>query len=256
MRAAVRDGVELSIVETTHNQCKRRALSSSPQPDVAPLGRKNTVTPVLRLMSKTYIASREQFTLLADFGGPDWCRGEVVGDFGEPIELRNYLDNYINDPMVGSDKSKSFVRLELEADFEQCDELDKTISEIYSNSMHDLLSPTYSLIGRFDKWARTCLRDRSFTDRKELPFRRYCHETAQAMAESGASRAEEETLTFFPGDTMAALLDRSLFEAPMTARLDYLLDKKAEIVTREFEANIEKTRARRRERLDELRSEE
>jgi len=112
------------------------------------------------------------------------------------------------------------------------------------------------LIGRFDNWAKTCLRDRSFTDRKEFLFRRYCHETAQAMAESGAERADEETLTFFPGDTMAALLDRSLFDAPKTARLDYLLDKKAGILTRELEVSIEKARARRRERLDELRREE
>ena len=37
--------------------------------------------------------------------------------------------------------------------------------------------------------------------------------------------------TFFPSDTMAALLERSLFYAPEGARLDHLLDEKARVLT-------------------------
>ena len=64
-----------------------------------------------------------------------------------------------------------------------------------------------------------------------------------------------DAFTFFPCDTMAALLERSLFYAPETACLDHLLDKKARLFTRELKEGIEKARARRRERLDELRRE-
>ena len=43
----------------------------------------------------------------------------------------------------------------------------------------------------------------------------------------GGSEASGQAFTLSLGDTMAALLERSIFDAPEAARLDQLLDKAA-----------------------------
>ena len=52
---------------------------------------------------------------------------------------------------------------------------------------------------------------------------------------TGVASADHDALTFFPSDTMGAMLERSLFHAPEEARLDHLLDEKARILTQELE---------------------
>jgi hypothetical protein len=50
---------------------------------------------------------------------------------------------------------------------------------------------------------------------------------------------------YFPGGTMAALLDRSLFDAPEQATLDQLLDEQARELVAKLNAAIDDLRARR-----------
>jgi hypothetical protein len=95
-------------------------------------------------------------------------------------------------------------------------------------------------VGAFDDWAKTWLSNRVFT-------------TEYSMTKPDVADTDAYAFTFFPPDTMAALLERSLFYAPKITRLDDLLDRRAGNLTQKLEENIENAYARRRARLDELR---
>jgi hypothetical protein len=55
------------------------------------------------------------------------------------------------------------------------------------------------------------------------------------VAKLGLDR-EISGITSFPGGTMAALLERSLFDAPQQARLDRLLDESARALVENLDA--------------------
>ncbi|MBV8105878.1 MAG: hypothetical protein JO223_14885 [Hyphomicrobiales bacterium] len=237
---------------------ERASLKGSATPvllawlELIPLGRQNAVTPVLRLTSTTYVASAEDFDEFVTFGGEKWRAGDVVGEFDGPIELENYVDN--DHPRYDGlrvaayeDLSESWVEIQVTAGFEP------TLGTGYDDSLHSRSAVDGSWVGGFDDWARGCLSKEAVTKGKKRPFQTYCHETALAMKELGVKVADADELTLFPAGTMTALLDRSLFVASKTARLDCLLDEKALGLTRRLEAKIEEARARRRERLDEIR---
>jgi hypothetical protein len=63
--------------------------------ELLPFGRQNIVRPVLRLTSRTHIASAEDFSELTPFGGSEWRVGSQVGELLGPITKGiNYVDGY------------------------------------------------------------------------------------------------------------------------------------------------------------------
>jgi hypothetical protein len=117
------------------------------------------------------------------------------------------------------------------------------------------------LLYNFDKEARSFLIKPMFTSDDD-------HELSERSEIIAGVKNADFGLTLFPLDTMAALLDRSLFgvrkrqagpgaepRLDEKARILTLLDEKARILTRDLEQMIEDARARRREKLDELRRE-
>jgi hypothetical protein len=219
--------------------------------ELLPLGRQNIVTPVLRLTPWTYIASAENFTGFEALGGSVWQMGNVVGEFDGPIEEINECPNDGEGLFAASD-GESFVEVDTLVEFKV------DLGAAYRDSPHSSCALFRSWILRLDDSARLCLSKPMFTPS-------YNHKTAQARGNLSLKSRPTDDLRFFPGDTMAALLDQSLFDAPEAARLpslsdgpeaarlDHLLDKKTGILRRELEESIEKARARRRERLDQLR---
>ncbi len=220
--------------------------------ELLPVGRQNIVTPILSLTSRTYIASDEEFTQLARFD-VQWGVETDFGMFDGPIERgNNHFESY--DFAASDRKSHSLVELSLKAEFEA------DLGAAYHDSLHARSALDRSWVGRFDDWARRCLSTPAFTNMNIPLFQSYCWDTASAMNRKIRRKdrykdLDPDALAFFPGHTMAALLDRSLFHAPEAASLDYLLEEKTRLLTRNLEARIEKARTRRRERLDELRRE-
>lgn len=221
--------------------------------ELLPLGRHHIVTPVLRLSPRTYIASAEELRELYRFPGSTgtevWPIGTEVGELAGQIEQgRNYVNGHyynlyyeLDCEMVG--ESGTVVTLKIETDFGSALAEDSTVSIVHS------ASPSTSWILRFDTWARICLSNPVFTGDDN----HYENNERSKIMNSEIKYAD--ALTFFPGDTMAALLDRSLIYAPETASLTHLLDEDTSALTKELEIRIEEARARHRERLDELRRE-
>jgi hypothetical protein len=219
--------------------------------ELLPLGRQNTIAPVLLLRPKTYIRSAEEFTEFLPFGGHKWRRGEELGDFDGPIEPdENFVDSDHSAAQLAAfdDESESFVDCGMYAEFEPDD-----LQHPYDGSLHSRSAIDHVWLGRFDDWAKAVLSGRPFPRRDESLFERYCHGTAREMIEIGLKDPTWLEFTLSLGDTMAALLERSIFDAPEAVRLDQLLDKAAGALVGELESKIEEARTRRRKRLDELR---
>ena len=177
--------------------------------------------------------------------------GDILSTIQGPIELgQNIVDtNFLCDLLAASDK-ESFVYCDIDAEFEPDD-----LSPQYNGSPHFRSAIGHAWVGRFDDddWAKAVLSRKPFTDRVEESFARYCCETADTMEEIGIEDASGQAFTLSRGDTMAALLERSIIDAPEAARLDTLLDKRAGTLVRELESKIEEARIRHSKRLGELR---
>jgi hypothetical protein len=210
--------------------------------DLLPLGRQNNVTPVVCLKSNTYIASAEEFTQLALFGGAEWRKGEVVGEFEGRIQHgNNFVDNFA-EPFAVVEDDSSEIGLIAEFEFPP--------GTAYEGSLHSRSAARGLWVCPFEGWAKAILSKPIYIN--DYPLTKPEVEVIDAEAPTYSLC---DALTFFPRDTMAALLERSLFYPPDAAGLDHLLDEKARILTHELEEGIEKARVRRRERLDELRRE-
>jgi hypothetical protein len=227
--------------------------------ELLPLGREYIVTPILRLDSWTYVAFAEDFTGFAAFGGSEWRAQEIVDGFRgsiKEIEGTEWSDLHL---AAADAESETSAYVEMLAKFES------DVGTAYANSLHFESSDVSSRILRFDDSARILLSKQMF-----IPPDCEDEETKRGL---WCSDLEPNF-----GDTIAALLERSLFpEAARldhllaekaregrkgavarireTVRLDHLLDEKARILTQELDEMIEKARARRHERLDELRRE-
>ena len=96
-------------------------------------------------------------------------------------------------------------------------ELDRDQDDAYRKSLHAQIPLDHSLVvGWFDDLATACLTKPALTDGLAGANRNYCAATAAKMLDLGLNDAKK-IFTFFPGGTMAALLDRSLFDAPEPA---------------------------------------
>jgi hypothetical protein len=249
-----------------YRRLRRKGLVNKPAEGVAtpvlraslellPLGRQNIVTPVLRLESRTHLAFAKNFTGFAALGGPEWTAEEIVDGFDGPIE--EFVETGGGPFLAAHDaESDASVYFELVAEFKS------DVGAGYANSLHSKSSLYCFWILPFDDSARICLSNQTFS-----PFygdKDYGDKGRQLALcnldfdPPGNFDPEEKPtcgLTWLPPTTMAALLERSLFHAPESARLDHLLDENTRILTQELDERIEQSRARRRERLDELRRE-
>jgi hypothetical protein len=219
--------------------------------ELLPVGRQNAVTPILHLEPWTYIALAEDFTGFAALGGSNWRAHEIVDRFPGPVEkFAEGGDGHLAAIDLGSEIS---VEVDIQVEF------GSDVGAEYVNSLHSKSSFNGSWILRFDGSVRDLLNKEMFTPycvnqqtKHWFPNLDFNPEgIIRRKARSRSSQAGD--LIPFPDNMMAALLEHSLFHAPEEAGLDHLLDEKARILTQELDEKIERARARRHERLDELR---
>ena len=219
--------------------------------DLLPVGKQDLVTAILRLEPRTYIAFAEDFTGFEAFGGSVWRANDIIASFDEPIETFIYDDEYT----MFSEGYNLLAATDVEFDASvKCEFVANFASELgaaCANSLHAGSSSGASWIFRFVDSARTYMNRDVFTPPDEPDG----HQAKSGLWNLDFASKWVLGLTSFPPDTMAALLERSLFHAPELARLDHLLDENTRTLTQELGERIAQARARRHERLDELRRE-
>jgi hypothetical protein len=201
--------------------------------EIVPLETGDAVAPVLRLTSRTVFKTAEACSKFAPFAGEVFNDGETIYSEGGPLEDADLP--YGHSITTASDaRTESFVTYYTEVS------LEPHAHKAYLKSVRTLIPLDHSLVGRFDDRVRAYLLNPAVTEGLSATNRRYCAATAEKMVELGLEDAE--TLTLFPGGTMAALLYRSLFDAPAPARLDQLLDESARVLVGKLDAIIDDLR--------------
>jgi hypothetical protein len=222
--------------------------------ELLPMGRQNAITPILLLKSWTYLAFAEDFDGYGKFGGPEWRAYEIFDGFSGPIE--KVAEGSEEHSMEEPGGILTFVNIQAE--------FKSGVGSSYVNSLHSKSTLFDSWILRLDDSARISLSKQIFVPRGEyktkdglwnLDFDPTGDLRTKGQPKLRFPWRHVDGLTSFPDDTMAALLERSLFHAPEAARLDDLLDENTRILTQELDEKIGQARARRHERLDELRRE-
>ena len=198
--------------------------------ELVPLRKETIVTPVLRVSSSTSIRAAETFDKFAAFGGKTFTENVTFWTPDGPLEDKTFGSFDIIEAAI-DEKRDSYACYVLDAELDDPD-------DAYRKSPHSEIPLDHSRIGWFDNWARACLAKPALTSRN------YCAATAAKMVDLGLNEANTSS-TFFPGGTMAALVERSLFDAPEPARLGRLLDESARARVAELDAAIDDLRARR-----------
>jgi hypothetical protein len=204
-------------------------------------------------MSRTRIIAAETFDRFSTFGGEVFTEGSTIRESDGPIETAYPYQRGYEFAFEAAVDERRNLAFEYDLDFR----LDDDLGEAYLKSLHAQVPRDHSLVGRFDDWARARLLKPTAMEGLWGVKAKYCAATAEKMVELGLA-GEVPGIgiwTPFPGGTMAALLDCSLFDAPEPARLDQLLDESAKALIEKLEAAIEYLRARRREQLARLRGE-
>jgi hypothetical protein len=201
--------------------------------ELLPLRKENIVTPVLRVTSRTFIKAAQTFDKFVAFGGVSFTKGETV------FTPDGSLEDVGHDIMEAAvdEQRNSYAYYELNA------ELGRDPGDAYRKSLHGQIPFDHSLVGRFDDWARACLLNPALTEGLSAANCNYCAAIAEKMVELGLEHTD--TLTYFRGGTMAARLERSLFDAPEPASLGRLLDERASKLVGKFDAAISDLKARR-----------
>jgi hypothetical protein len=206
--------------------------------ELVPLGKEDNVTPVLRVSSRTSIRAAETFDKFAAFGGDTFIENETFWTPDGPLEDKT-IGGFDLIGAASDEKRNSYAYYALYA------ELDRDPGDAYWKSIHAEILLDHSRVGWFDNSTRACLIKPALTDGLAGPNRNYCAAAAAKMVGLGLNDAKT-LITFFPGGTMAALLERSLFDAPEPARLGQLLDESARARVAKLDAAIDDLRARRR----------
>jgi hypothetical protein len=212
--------------------------------DLIPLQKEDIVIPVLTVTPRTSIIAAERFDKFSSFAGPVFSEGREVGtsdgSVDATIEAVGAGEKEYDWAFEAAYDAQGNLCFEYNFDFT----LDSDLDNDHRESAHAQIPPGYSRIFPVDDRARACLLKPDITQELWEDPRNYCDATTKKIHELRLS-AEVPGIGYFPGGTMAALLDRSLFDAPEPARIDRLLDESAASLVGKLDAAIENLRARR-----------
>jgi hypothetical protein len=213
--------------------------------DLIPLQKEDIVIPVLNVTSRTSIIAAERFDKFSSFDGEVFWEGREMGSSDGPVDVtieavRDEEKEYEWSFEAAKDAQRNLC-FEYTFDFK----LDSDLADNYRESTHAQIPPGYSRIFPFDDRARACLLMPDVTQELGEPPRNYCEATAKKIGKLGLYDGVPG-IGYFPGGTMAALLDRALFDAPEQATPDQLLEERASELVAKLDAAIDDLRARRR----------
>jgi hypothetical protein len=213
--------------------------------DLIPLQKEDIVIPVLNVTSRTSIIAAERFDKFSSFGGPvfseGWEVGTSDGSVDATIEAVGAGEKEYDWAFEAAYDAQGNSCFDYNFDFK----LDSDLADDYRKSVHGQIPPGFSRIFPLDDRARVCLLMPVVKDPWEMDHPNYCDATTKKIHELRLS-VEVPGIGYFPGGTMAALLDRSLFDAPEHTTLDQLLDEHARELVAKLDAAIDDLRARRR----------